>query len=192
LKVYRFDKAGVFSEEIEMESKSTLPEYHTFAKPPEAAENQVAIMRSGWVLIDKDTASVHRAENLAEELNKAKLLLNTAINTIRYEKIYQESIAYIFPGDTEPDGIQMRNEVDRQNIQDLVIDASTSPPETMMAFMPASNTLKYMTAQQLIEMGKYLKSRGDAIVSYAWTLKSQVGAATNIEELPDVDVGWPE
>jgi len=115
------------------------------------------------------------------------------VNTIRYSKIYQESIPYTFPGDTEPDGIQMRDETDRQNIQDFVIDATTKDPATEMNWMPVSNNLKTMTAAQAIAMGQALKARGDAIVAYSWQLKAQINAATTTAELNAINIkdGWP-
>ena len=146
------------------------------------------VLKDGWETIksEREAAAAQRA------LVGIKAQKSDQINTIRYQKIYQANIAYLFPGDTEPDGIQMRNEVDRQNIQDLVIDASTNDTEAPMAFMSTSNTLKYMTSAQLVAMGKYLKGRGDQIVGYAWALKAQVTAAQTIDELPDVTSGWPE
>jgi hypothetical protein len=38
-----------------------------------------------------------------------------------------------------------------------------------------------------------LKTRGDQIVSYAWTLKAQISAAATIEALNAIDIntGWP-
>lgn len=110
------------------------------------------------------------------------------VDEIRYSKIYMESIPYTFPGDTEPDGIQMRDETDRQNIQDFVIDAANKAPESEMVWMPVSNTPKTMTAAQAVQMGRYLKARGDQIMAYSWQLKAQVDAGNfdvNINE------GWP-
>ena len=125
------------------------------------------------------------------DLLTQQVLLLPQVNNIRYSKIYQDSIPYTFPGDSEPDGVQMRNEVDRQNIQDLVIDASLRDPADPMVFMPTSNTLKTLTARDIVDMGKYLKARGDQIVAYSWTLKSQIKAAQTIEDLPDIQAGWP-
>jgi len=117
----------------------------------------------------------------------------TQINTIRYSKIYMESIPYTFPGDTEPDGIQMRDETDRQNIQDFVIDAANKDPGETMYWMPVSNNVKAMTAAQAVEMGQYLKNRGDQIMAYSWQLKAQVSAAETIEVLNAINIqeGWP-
>jgi hypothetical protein len=123
-----------------------------------------------------------------------KQMLKDKINEIRYSKIYMDSIPYTFPGDTEPDGIQMRDETDRQNIQDFVIDAANKDPEAVMYWMPVSNSVKTLTAAQAIEMGQYLKARGDAIMAYSWQLKGQVDAAGTYEELQAIDIesGWPE
>jgi hypothetical protein len=126
---------------------------------------------------------------LADE--KAKK--SAEINTVRYSKIYMESIPYTFPGDTEPDGIQMRDEVDRQNIQDFVIDASVKNPEALMNWMPVSNNLKTMTAAQAVEMGQYIKNRGDQIMAYSWQLKAQINDAETYEALDAINIqeGWP-
>lgn len=119
------------------------------------------------------------------------------INTIRYSKIYMESIPYIFPGDTEPDGIQMRNETDRQNVQDFygdaLADVAMGTPEIERPFMPVSNNPKTLNATEAVTMGKYLKARGDAIMAYSWQLKAQIAAATTIEQLNAINIqeGWP-
>jgi hypothetical protein len=126
---------------------------------------------------------------LADE--KAKR--SAEINTARYSKIYMESISYTFPGDTEPDGIQMRDETDRQNIQDFVIDASNKDPEAVLYWMPVSNNVKAMTAAQAVAMGQYLKDRGDQIMAYSWQLKGQVNAVETFEALDAINIqeGWP-
>jgi hypothetical protein len=122
-----------------------------------------------------------------------KKVLKNKINEIRYSKIYMDSIPYTFPGDTEPDGIQMRDETDRQNIQDFVIDAANKDPEAVMYWMPISNSVKAMTAAQAVVMGQTLKARGDQIMAYSWQLKEQVDAAGTYEELQAIDIesGWP-
>jgi len=137
---------------------------------------------------------IKEAEELAQVVSNKKISLKTKINEIRYSKIYMDSIPYTFPGDIEPDGVQMRDETDRQNIQDFVTDATTNDPTTEMIWMPVSNTPKTMTSAQAIEMGKYLKARGDAIMGYSWNLKGQISAAENLEALNQIDIttGWPE
>jgi hypothetical protein len=122
-----------------------------------------------------------------------KKVLKNKINEIRYSKIYSEVIPYTFPGDTEPDGIQMRDETDRQNIQDFVIDAANKDPDTIMYWMPVSNSVKAMKASEAVVMGQTLKNRGDGIMSHSWTLKAQVDAATTQAELSaiDIEAGWP-
>ena len=154
-----------------------------------------------WIVTDKFQdipGGLTKAEQeqtfLDQELSKEKKALTDKINVIRYSKIYMESIPYLFPGDTEPDGVQMRNDIDRQNIQDVVTDAILRDPGDIMYFMPTSNNLKTMTAQQIKDMGQFVKGRGDGIVGYAWGLKGQVNGATTIEELNSIDInaGWPE
>lgn len=106
------------------------------------------------------------------------------------------SIEYTFPGDTEPDHIQVRDERDRQNIQDNVIDAGNRDPEETMYFMPMSNNLKTLTAAQLVDMGKFLKTRGDSIYQVAWDKKAELSGIDTFEQLNvwgrNLDEGWPE
>lgn len=131
---------------------------------------------------------------LATELDARKAIARRQVDVIRDRHIFQPSIPYTFPGDTEPDGVQLRDERDRQNIQDNMIDAQNLAPETVMHFMPVSNNVKALTAAQMLEMGAFLKARGDAIYAAAWTKKSEVGAAATLEGLRAVDLnaGWPE
>lgn len=131
---------------------------------------------------------------LDQELSKEKKSLTDRINVVRYSKIYMESIPYLFPGDTEPDGVQMRNDIDRQNIQDVVTDAILRDPIDTMYFMPTSNNLKTMTAQQIKDMGQFVKVRGDIIVGYAWSLKDRVNNAVTLYALKDINIinGWPK
>lgn len=139
------------------------------------------------------TVAEQEAAAIAADLLKKQEALAKQIDVIRYSKIYMESIPYTFPGDTEPDGVQMRDETDRQNIQDVIIDATIKDPNTIMYVMPTSNNIKPMTAAQVIEMGQYLKSRGDQIMQYSWQLKAQINAVETIEELSTIGIetGWP-
>jgi hypothetical protein len=131
---------------------------------------------------------------VANKLAEAKATKKAEINTVRYSKIYMDSIPYTFPGDTEPDGIQMRDETDRQNIQDFVIDAANKDPDTVMYWMPVSNSVKAMKASEAVIMGQTLKARGDTIMSHSWNLKGQVDVAATIDDLNliDIETGWPE
>jgi hypothetical protein len=155
----------------------------------EATRKEIA----DWQINDNNVTVTYEVTD--RPLEDAKTLLKMEVDRIRYRKIYSENIPYVFPGDTEPDGIQMRNEVDRQNIQDLVIDAMTKDPETPVVFMPISNNLKTLSAQDLIKMGIYIKSRGDAIVAYAWSLKEQINEATSLSEIRSmaatIEDFWP-
>lgn len=142
---------------------------------------------------DTDWTIVNQ-ERYAEYLVETKATKKKEINILRYSKIYMDAIPYTFPGDTEPDGIQMRDETDRQNIQDFVIDASNKDPDTIMYWMPVSNNVKAMKASEAVAMGQTLKARGDAIMGYSWQLKGQIDAAQTDDEVQAVDItsGWPE
>ena len=131
---------------------------------------------------------------LATELDARKQIARRNVDVIRDRHLFKDSIPYTFPGDTEPDGVQLRDERDRQNIQDNMIDAQNLAPDTMMHFMPVSNNVKAMTAAQMLDMGAFLKSRGDTIYSAAWTKKGQVNAAETFDALKalDLQADWPE
>jgi len=150
--------------------------------------------------LDEWTVNTDNVEIVYEVVDKSledsKQVVRFAINQIRYSKIYNENIPYIFPGDTIPDGIQMRDDIDRQNIQDIFLDAMNKPSDTIMYFMPVSNNLKMMTAQELITMGLFIKTRGDLIVGYAWDLKQQIDNTETLEQIETItstlEIGWPE
>jgi hypothetical protein len=144
-----------------------------------------------WIINSDHVATTYTVSPMT--LEAAVIQMRQLINDLRYSKIYQASIPYLFPGDTEEDGVQMRDEADRQNIQDIIIDANLKDPTEVMYFMPVSNNLKLVTAADMIAMGVYLKARGDAIVGYAWQLKSSLGAITDINEIVNFNIndGWP-
>ena len=127
------------------------------------------------------------------ELDRRKARARAEVDRARDRHLFT-NIPYTFPGDTEPDAIQLRDERDRQNIQDNAIDAINKAPEATMYFMPLSNNLKTITAADMIAMGQFLKARGDAIYNAAWTKKGEVMAAATLEALRAIDLnaGWPE
>ena len=129
----------------------------------------------------------------AEELERRKHNLRRQIDAIRDTHLFR-NIPYTFPGDTEPDAIQLRDERDRQNIQDNMIDAKNKAPGETMHFMPLSNQVKTLTAAQMLDMGAFLKNRGDTIYTAAWTKKGQVNAAETFDALKalDLQADWPE
>ncbi len=130
---------------------------------------------------------------LQAELDARKAKDRKQVDAIRDRHLFK-NIPYTFPGDTEPDAIQLRDERDRQNIQDNMIDAQSKDPDAVMYFMPLSNQVKALTATQMLDMGAFLKSRGDAIYGAAWQKKGEVDAAGTFDELRNVDLqaGWPE
>lgn len=85
------------------------------------------------------------------ELDKQKRMKKNQIESLRYQKIYT-TFSYTFPGDSEPDGVQVRNEVDRQNLQDFHANCMKLDPATTVNFMPESNNLKTMTAAEGVAM----------------------------------------
>jgi len=144
------------------------------------------------------TVSEQETVAIANHLAKTKELKILEISNIRNSKIYNDSISYTFPGDTEPDGIQMRNELDRQNIQDVCSMATmlimSGTPDKTLNFMPYSNIVKTLTATQVQDMCIFLKTRGDNIMTHSWSLKTQIRNATIISEinLIDLETRWPE
>lgn len=134
-------------------------------------------------------------EDYTNELNARKEMGRRRVDEARDSVLYG-AIAYTFPGDTEPDHIQIRDERDRQNIQDNVIDASNRGEDEIMYFMPMSNNIKTLTAAQMVEMGKFLKQRGDAIYQVAWNKKGELNSVTTFEALNvwlgNITEGWPQ
>ena len=161
---------------------------------PEGFKAEVSAYVEIGKIIDSENLFFTGFTEWPEALEIEKTKFKVEINIIRYKKLYQENIPYTFPGDSEPDGVQMRDETDRQNIQDFVLDASNKDPETIMYWMPVSNVMKAMTASEAIDMGQTLKARGDSIMGYSWTLKGQITTAETFEELQAIDIysGWPE
>lgn len=131
-------------------------------------------------------------------LKEAQLNKIQEVYAIRNNKIYQDSVPYTFPGDTEPDGVQFRNENDRQNLQDIGLVAQThinnGNTNAQMFFMAKSNILKILTPTQALEMCKTLKERGDSIYQRSWALKVAIQGTTSLEDIYNIDIsgGWPE
>lgn len=169
-----------------------LARYDIYPVEPEAVSSfqkrgGTPVLEGGkWVLKAQDRG--------IKEVQKE---LRAKINQIRYSKIYQESVPYTFPGDTEPDGIQMRDERDRQNVQDHILESfvlfSEGSTKTL-TFMPVSNNPKTVTPAQGIAMGKFLKARGNRIMEHSWLLKQQIRAAQSLDDIKLIDIkaGWPE
>ena len=127
-----------------------------------------------------------------------KLEMLRQVDMVKDSVLFQAEIPYTFPGDMEPDAIKLQHERDRQNIQDNMIAALKEmifgEVDKQMYFMPVSGNFKVLTPQQMLEMGDFLKQRGDAIFVSAWNKKNEVSAAVTLEELMAVDLyaGWPE
>jgi hypothetical protein len=185
--IYQYDNQGYFTGQTkEISDKDGCPKQWTRKPIPEIPEGKYIIFNSKvWVISDRPPG---------DDLNTLKNNKIRLVNVERYARIYMESIPYTFPGDDTPDGVQMRDEIDRQNIQDFVIDAQMRDSEDTMYFMPVSNNVKIMTPEQAMSMGSYLKNRGDQIMGYSWVLKSQIANVETEEDLNNIDitVGWPE
>lgn len=187
-----FDNDGTpIDDDARFKEDAIYPVIDTFPEYDPKISKFVQLPKDEWIIHEDYVEVSYVVVNLL--INEAKTNIRRMVNEIRYSKIYQESIPYTFPGDTEPDGIQMRNEVDRQNIQDVIVDATIKNADDVMYFMPVSNNLKTMTAAEVITMGLFLKTRGDAITSYSWQLKQQIDAIDNLQDLSDLDIGinWP-
>jgi len=107
------------------------------------------------------------------------------------------NIAYTFPNDEAPDAVQFRNDMDRQNIQDTVIEAQsriTAGDDTPIYFMPVSNSIKVLLPQQAVDMGLHLKHRGESVYQTAWTHKAALRTMTDVEAVLNYDIttNWPE
>lgn len=91
------------------------------------------------------------------------------------------------------DSIQLRDERDRQNIQDNAIDGLGNDEEEMKVFMSRDNVAKYMTGSQMFEMAKFLKNRGSDIYTTAWTKKQLIENSNTYEEMRNInfDSEWP-
>ena len=115
-----------------------------------------------------------------------------ALYVVRRARIYQDAAPYTFPGDTEPDGVQMRDEMDRQNLQDLFIEAQihivNGEPDKEMFFMAKSNEQKTFTALQCVEMCRTLLQQGKVVYQQSWAIKDQIKAAATQEDLDAIDI----
>ena len=140
---------------------------------------------SSWTVNENSVEATYTISNKPIEDIKESMI--NEVHIARYTKLYSSNIPYTFPGDSEPSGVQMRDEVDRQNLQDLyggalgfIIDGD---PGHSMSFKTTDNIVKALTASQVKSFGQHLKTRGDTIIAYSWVLKAQIRNATTIGEL---------
>lgn len=135
--------------------------------------------------------------NLDTTLSDYKSYLFKKVDAERDKHLFGD-VPYLFPGDTEQDAIQFRDERDRQNIQDIVISAqielNKGNIDADCPFMPVSDNIKIMTPAQVMEMGVFLKNRGDNIYSISWIHKYYISIGTTKEYLDNYDytLAWPE
>lgn len=118
------------------------------------------------------------------QVESSKQSLKKEVNEIRDKLVYCESIEYPFPDGTI-DHIQIRDEKDRNNIQELFQVAkfhiAEGQPDFPMWFMPKSNNKKTMTAYQVYEMCLCLEIRKDFIFQKSWDLKSNIDAGLEVD-----------
>lgn len=127
-----------------------------------------------------------------DELSRRKTRLRRQVDAIR-DVVFFSDVTYLFPGDEVVGAIQHRDDRDRQNIQDIAIEAMGRSGEDVMSFMPRSNAHKSMTAAQILDMRAVLDARRVAIYLAAWTKKAEIEQADSFDALRMVDLqaGWP-
>lgn len=174
---------------IEEVYKQEEPVYNPDTQQVEIDKTPVFI-DGRWVLSKKVVDLT--VEQVAVRKNRNKRQVVDRIDEILHNKIYAGIIPYTFPGDTDPDGIQMQNEADRMNIQEFIIGGLLGTADTF-SFMPASNIKKTMSAEQVISMGKFLNARWSRLMDHSWTLKTAVAEAETAAEIQAIDIhaGWP-
>lgn len=179
------DVAGlVFGFALESQYPTEAPTFYGTV-PEDADTNKPGVLAT---LTEDEYQQAYQAE-----LDARKKIARRQVDAVRDTHLFRD-IPYTFPGDEESDAIQLRDERDRQNIQDNMIGASNREPDALMHFMPLSNQVKAMTATQMLDMGAALKARGDAIYAAAWQKKAEVDAAETFDELKSIDLqaDWPE
>lgn len=125
--------------------------------------------------------------------NNCKKSLRRYIDRKRDEQIYT-NVEYTFPGEAEPDYIQLRDEKDRQNLQDNIIEAqflkSNGDTTSTIDFMPLSQNKKTLTPTEMLEMGMFMKERGQSIYEESWLKKMEIENCSTISELKDLTENW--
>ncbi len=117
---------------------------------------------------------------------KALILLDK-VEELRDKYIYTNH-SYTFPDGSE-DYIQLRNEIDRQNFQDIMLDALDKESDEIIKFRPLSNNIKEMKASEVIEMNKFLKQKIDGILENSWNLKNEIRNSSDLDSI-DINKGW--
>lgn len=127
-----------------------------------------------------------------DELSRRKIRLRRQVDAIR-DVVFFSDVPYLFPGDEVVDAIQYRDDRDRQNIQDTIIEAMGRPGGDVMSFMPRGNVPKSMTAAQILDMQAVIDARRAAIYAAAWGKKAEIEQADSFDALRMVDLqaGWP-
>jgi len=139
-------------------------------------------------------------DHFIKYINNLKKELNEKINKERNERFYSD-VEYNFPDLYDKnifhkDIIDIRDESDRQCFQDLAIDAQyhifKGQPNHVCCYMPQSNNLKFMTAEQLLDMVLFLKERGESIYATSWNHKIAISMMQSEEELLNYNYkeGW--
>lgn len=136
--------------------------------------------RKSW-LVEGSVITTYTIEDLP--LATSKSIVGMELDRIRDSKIFCGDIPYVFPGDIEPDHIQMRHESDRQNLRGFIQGAIASIGGDTLYFRPSSNNLKAMTREDVLDMSRFLEQRDTAIRNRTWQFKDLLSEAETLNEV---------
>lgn len=168
------DDDEIFKEDAVWPIVDQKPEYNRFTQSCELQD------RENWRIED----AVHTTYIIVDlPIEDSKRLVSMNLDRVKNELTYCGDISYTFPGDVDPDGIQMRHETDWQNIQGFTLSAVLSGPDEVLNFMPSSNNLKQMTPNQVADMSRFIEQRNMAIRNRVWYYKSQLKNLQTLNEI---------
>lgn len=125
------------------------------------------------LVFDNTTKTIKNYFKYEEKtLDEVYAFVQQDVINVRNSFIYSD-IEYNFPSGMG--FIQLRNEEDVRNIQvngmEALKDIVEGNPTKIHYFMDESNTLREMTAQQMVDMTSFVKSVGQHYYSVSWTHK---------------------
>jgi len=129
-----------------------------------------------------------------DTLELKKKFLCQEVNKLRYKKIYTR-FPYTFPDGTQ-DYIQIRNEQDRQNIQDFFITAQrkiTNNNNDIMYFRTESDITKELYPTDVLDLNEAMETWIYSFFIASWTHKENILNLNTNQELDDYDytINWP-